>query len=144
MRQRVLVGWQVFDSQCRGASRGRQMCPEPGPLHRHTAGVCSRSSRTSERRRRRIGREGERDREREFLHLLRVHDGKWSWEAVCVSVFVTQSGEVPLFNMCFFFFFLLAFEKSVKFCQNVKHNMGDNQCLHAQASPLETSTFRST
>lgn len=142
MRQRVLVGWQVFDNQCQGASGGRQMCPEPGPLHRHTAGVRSRSSRTSERRRREWG-EKERERGREFLHLLRVCDGQLSWEARSVwGCSSLGQGKSLAFSFFFLFFFLLlTLEKSVKCCWNVKHNMGDNQRSHSQAPPSETSTL---
>lgn len=92
MRQRVLVGWQVFDSQCRGASGGRQMRPEPGPLHRHTAGVCSRSSRTGERRR---GEWAQREREN-FCACSKCMMGRGAGRLQCASALVTRSGEVPL------------------------------------------------
>lgn len=132
MRQRVLVGWQVFDSQCRRASGGGQMCPERGPLHRHTAGVCSWSSRTSQGRRgERGGMERERasepGREREsfFCTCSKCMMGSGAGRLQRVRVFVTCSGEVPLVFPGFLFFWT-----SPKRCRTVQRDTDCNRYSH--------------
>lgn len=62
---------------------------------------------------RRMGREVEREREN-FCTCSECMMGSGAGRLECVSVFVTQSGEVPLFFFCFL---LLALEKSVKCCR---------------------------
>lgn len=87
IRRRVLVGWQVFDSQCRGASRGRQMCLRLPTAQTHCWCLYSVKQNGRETQTR-MGRERERARERfRTCTECMMGSGSRGWSAwMCLSL----------------------------------------------------------